>query len=318
MNSERVATSELSTLVINLLFLHIYSPSSRVEKMGPFNLTLRQHYKMCQRIRGKMLGYIYEGIYQITQLEKVTKVLVEVYGTLFHRRFPKEKALRVWSRANCRLLAKFVPAVNSITEELECITLCAPPTSIFIDIEGPPEAPVEVGIIVVIEQAIFSAAVFYGQGLLPTASSRQAAFRCHGIIWAQRPSVKLFTNAELKEHVRNELMVHCIENIIVNGVSDIKQFLAGIGIEDIPFIDLQLPEWKLRQHKMSHIKSRKAKFSQQPLAGVFCPVNKVHPHFKYNLSKFSQTTVAKVTHGPHCALYDAYECYLDARDEHLK
>ena len=76
--------------------------------------------------------------------------------------------------------------------------------------------------------------------------------------------------------------------------------------------DLRLPEWTIRIEESYHIIANRLKEIEYRICGVNCNSN-IHssykPYLNFNRCR-KMSTRAKLQHGFHCALYDAYELYF--------
>lgn len=79
----------------------------------------------------------------------------------------------------------------------------------------------------------------------------------------------------------------------------------------LPILNFPLPNWVERQHKSFHRTAVSLKNHCKPIfMYVCCPLD-AHCSFLYPADHVNpERRLAKVEHGYHCALYDAYELYL--------
>ena len=107
------------------------------------------------------------------------------------------------------------------------------------------------------------------------------------------------------------------EKFAANGTNDINLFLTRFGLTT-PVVDVNLPNWRDRQHLEEHHEAAAAKRQEIPMPnGLCCPYMQAHyPTIKV-AAENSERRNAKISHVSHCALYDAYEVTLYALNRNL-
>ena len=184
--------------------------------------------------------------------------------------------------------------------------------TIFVDIEGPPTWPNEIGAVAVKRGKMMDS--FLGwcppQHDIQSLNEFKTSSRySHGLRLGW-----LRAEGESRETLLTRF--HCwLQNlnpqrIAANGVGDISLLLHQIGVT-LPIVSIALPNWRDRQQLDEHQDAFKAKQAELPMCnGVRCPYTSAHyPQIRVS-TKNGETRQAKLAHGSHCALYDAYEIAL--------
>lgn len=190
---------------------------------------------------------------------------------------------------------------------------------LFLDLEGPPTWPNEIGAIIVRRGQIVDAFLGWCPPQIDSKSMRQfedSRRYCHGLRlnW-------LKSEGESAEGLRTRfcswLDTWKPVKVAANGTSDIANFLSNLGLK-LPLVDITLPQWKDRQYIEEHHEAIAAKWNGTRMSnGLCCPYQLAH-HANISVSsKNVETRNAKLKHGSHCALYDAYEVVLYALNRHL-
>lgn len=190
---------------------------------------------------------------------------------------------------------------------------------LFLDLEGAATRPNEVGGIIVRRGQIIDAFLGWCPPQIDSKSYREyedGRRFCHGlkIDW-------LKTEGESLENLRSRFYSWVRSwkpvKVVANGIGDICEFLHSLHL-NIPVVDIALPQWIHRQHLEEHIEAYEAKRNSVPLPnGMCCPYNFAHYPNIVVSSKNPETQNAKLKHGSHCALYDAYEVALYALNRYL-
>jgi hypothetical protein len=105
--------------------------------------------------------------------------------------------------------------------------------------------------------------------------------------------------------------------IAANGTSDVTLFLNRLGLT-IPIVAITLPIWRDRQNLDEHQEAISAKRQELPMPnGLCCPYKLAHYPNVVVTKGNVETRNAKINHGSHCALYDAYEIALYSLNRNL-
>ena len=107
------------------------------------------------------------------------------------------------------------------------------------------------------------------------------------------------------------------EKFAANGTNDVNLFLSRLGLTT-HIVNVTLPIWKDRQYLEEHHEAATARQQETPMPnGLRCPYKSAHhPSIKV-MTGSPETRSAKLNHGSHCALYDAYEITLYALNRNL-
>jgi hypothetical protein len=208
--------------------------------------------------------------------------------------------------SNQRLSTSIVmPAYNKVT--------------IFIDIEGPPSWPNEIGAIATCRGQIVDSFLGWCPPQCDSESLRQfhsSHQHCHGLrlSWLKSEGESI---QSLCTQFYRWVLTWKPEKFAANGTNDVNLFLTRFGLTT-PVVDVNLPNWRDRQHLEEHHEAAAAKRQETPMPnGLCCPYMQAH-HSTIKVSAgSSENRNAKISHGSHCALYDAYEVTLYALNRNL-
>jgi len=174
----------------------------------------------------------------------------------------------------------------------------------YIDIEGNSDYPVEVGLILVQNNKITCAKVFYGKVFNIFEFKRSQKY-CHGMC-RKFLDENGYSVEMLRENVFRLLTEDWGPDEIVHNGIDCLWFLAKCNIKGFVLRELTLPEWDIRSKELYHHVAHDLKCGgvapAKNWSWVFCKVNEAHPFFKIKSKK-----EVKAVHGAHCSLYDAAE-----------
>ena len=181
---------------------------------------------------------------------------------------------------------------------------------IFIDSEGEPVQ--ELSAICVNTETFQIISVFhrYAQCPLPDEDYYSRRFihglnidflMCHGF-----PSVRELTSA-LCRWIDNLPRFHNYF-FFANDPTKERHLFPFLHIEDV-----KLPQWRVRIHTKPHIMAKAAKDNAASVLDCSCSATAVHsaydPSHRPECS-LSPSTLAKLSSGHHCSLYDVMECYF--------
>ena len=191
--------------------------------------------------------------------------------------------------------------------------------TVFLDIEGSPNWPYEIGAIATKHGKIESAFIGWCPPQIDEKSLNllnSSARYCHGLrlSWLKN---------EGESHESLIARFYCWlqsikpRQIAANSIEDITLFIQQLGLT-IPIIDVSLPNWRDRHRLDEHQDSYEAKRSEIPMPnGLNCPYKSAHCPTIRVTSKSGETQAARRAHGSHCALYDAFEIALFALNRNL-
>jgi len=175
---------------------------------------------------------------------------------------------------------------------------------IFIDIEGYPERPSEVGAVVALGHEVLE--IFQAQASVrrPTYAERYASLHLHGL--PARPTSAM-RRIDLMQRVMELLIFYNPTEIIANG-EDIREFLPFFK-EKVQ--NLVLPPWQFRAGHFSHIAAHLFKTGSVVRETTSVCQRQNHLHFvgpEQDPRTLGQWY--KKMHGYHCALADAFELFM--------
>lgn len=190
---------------------------------------------------------------------------------------------------------------------------------IFLDIEGPPTWPYEIGAIATQRGRIVDSFIGWCPPQFDAESLRQfhsSSRYCHGLrlSWLKSEGE---SHQALCSRFYCWIMSWKPAKFAASGTCDVNIFLTRLGLT-IPVVSATLPIWRDRQHLEEHHEAAAAKQQEILMPNrLCCPYRLAHyPSIKVNSGSF-ETRKAKMKHGSHCALYDTYEVVLYALSHDL-
>ena len=191
--------------------------------------------------------------------------------------------------------------------------------TIFLDIEGPPTWPYEIGAIATRRGQIIDAFLGWCPPQFDSESLNQynlSRRHCHGLrlSWLKAEGESIQTlSTRFDRWVSNWKPA----KIAANGTNDITLFLSRIGLT-IPIATVTLPNWRDRYNLEEQHEAISAKRQELPMPnGLCCPYKLAHyPNITVTNGSV-ETRIAKLHHGSHCALYDSYEIALYSINRNL-
>ena len=184
--------------------------------------------------------------------------------------------------------------------------------TIFLDIEGPPNWPYEIGAIATRRGQMIDAFLGWCPPQFDSESLNQyhlSRRQCHGLRMSWLKSEGESIQA-LSSRFYGWVTNWKPAKIAANGTSDVCLFLSRIGLS-IPIVSVTLPNWRDRHNLEEHQEAISAKRQELPLPNGLCCPYKLSHYPNITVCKGSvETCLVKLQHGRHCALYDAYEIAL--------